>query len=310
MPQRDVTIQTTDGTLDASLHTPGLGDGPWPAVIMYPDAGGRRPTFDDMAQTLADFGYVVLVPNPYYRVGPFEPFQMETAFTDESERKRLFSLISTVTKDGSARDTEAMLGFLAGLSSVTPGAKVGTTGYCMGGGLSLNAAGRFPDQIGAAASFHGGRLATDSPDSPHLLARSITARVYVGGAKEDASFDDEQFELLRQSLTDAGVDFTLVTYDALHGFAVPDNPTYDKQAAELHWEALSKLYGETLDPADPSVETETFDLDHDGKVSLIEEGRARLGLLDARLEQAAEHGGVTGKIAGVVHKLTDKLDND
>src|SRR4051812_22286664 len=296
MPQRDVTIRTTDGTLDASLHVPEVGDGTWPAVIMFPDAGGLRPAFRNMGQQLADYGYVVVVPNPYYRSGPFEPFDMETAFSDDAERKRLFALIASVTKDGAARDTEAMLGFLDGLPEVTRGAKVGTTGYCMGGGLSLNAAGRFGDRIGGAASFHGGRIATDSPDSPHLLAPSMRARGYIGAARDDASFDEDQAELLTSALSEAGVDFELVWYDALHGFAVPDNPPYDKRADELHWEAMADLFGATLDPADPLVETQTFDLDGDGKISLAEEARARMGLLDARLEEAAEKGGITGKI--------------
>ena len=123
-----------------------------------------------------------------------------------------------------------MLDFLAEAPEVADG-PVGTTGYCMGGGLALNAAGRFPDQVGAAASFHGGRIATTAPDSPHLLAGSMKATVYVAGAENDASFDDEQFERLKKALTDAGVDFTLVTYPAAHGFAVPDNPTYDEAAA-------------------------------------------------------------------------------
>src|SRR5690348_5050084 len=100
MSQRDVTIPTADGTVDASLHTPGVGDGPWPAVIMFPDAGGLRPAFRDMGQQLADYGNVMLVPNPFYRSGPFEPFVMNTAFCDANERKRLFALISSVTKDG------------------------------------------------------------------------------------------------------------------------------------------------------------------------------------------------------------------
>lgn len=310
MPQRDVTIQTADGSLDASLHVPDVGDGPWPAVIMFPDAGGLRPAFRDMGQKMADYGYVVVVPNPFYRSGPFEPFDMKTAFSDDAERKRLFALISSVTKEGATVDTDAMLGFLAGLPEVTPGAKVGTTGYCMGGGLSLNAAGRFGDRIGGAASFHGGRIATDAPDSPHLLAPSMTARVYIGAARDDASFDAAQAEVLSEALTDAGVAYELVWYDALHGFAVPDNPPYDKRADEQHWEAMTELFGATLDPADPSIETETFDLDGDGKISMTEEARARMGLLDARLEEAAEKGGLKGKIAGAMHKLTDKLDDD
>ncbi len=241
MPQRDVTIQTADGAMDASLHTPDVGDGTWPAVIMYPDAGGLRPVIREMGQKLADYGYVVIVPNPFYRSGPFEPFDMQTAFTDEGERKRLFGLIGSVTKDGSGRDTEAMLAFLTEQPEVTPGSKVGTTGYCMGGGLSLNAAGRFGDRIGGAASFHGGRLATDAPDSPHLLAPSITARVYVGAARDDGSFDQAQAEVMTEAFDAAGVDYELVWYDALHGWCMSDFPVYDKKADELHWEAMTDV---------------------------------------------------------------------
>jgi carboxymethylenebutenolidase len=244
MTQRDVLIPTADGTCDASLHTP-TGPGPWPAVIMFPDAGGARATFHAMAQQLADLGYAVLLPNVYYREGDFEPFDIRTAFTDASERERLMKLVASVTKEAATRDTEAMLNFLNAQPEVAD-TKVGTTGYCMGGGLALNAAGRFPDRVGAAASFHGGHIATTAPDSPHLLAGSMKAKVYVAGAENDASFDAEQFERLSTALTDAGVEHTLEIYPAAHGFAVPDNPTYDKDAASRHWQALRDLYASTL----------------------------------------------------------------
>ena len=152
------------------------GAGPWPAVIMYTDAGGVRPTFHEMAQRLADLGYAVLLPNPYYRLGEIAPFDFHTVFTDADERTRLMSLVASVTKELATRDTGAQLAFLAGQPEVL-GTRVGTTGYCMGGGMSLNAAGRFPDRVAAAASFHGGPLATDAPDSPHLLAGSMRRRV-------------------------------------------------------------------------------------------------------------------------------------
>ena len=247
MTQRDVSIPTADGTMDASLHTPGSG-GPWPAVIMFPDAGGVRPTFHEMAQRLADLGYAVLLPNPFYRLGPFEPFDMKTVFSDPEERSRLMKMVGSVTKEHATRDTEAMLDFLTQQPEVAD-TKVGTTGYCMGGGLALNAAGRFPDRVGAAASFHGGQIASTAPDSPHLLAGSMTAKVYVAGAQNDGSFDDEQFERLANALSEAGVDHELLTYPALHGFAVPDNPTYDEAAATRHWQALESLYGSALTPA-------------------------------------------------------------
>ena len=175
MTQREVLIPTPDGTCDASLHTP-VGTGPWPAVIMFTDAGGVRETFHAMAQQLADLGYAVLLPNVYYRLGEIEPFAMETVFTDPDERTRLMALVLSVTKDAATRDTEAILDFLAAQPEVAD-TKVGTTGYCMGGGLALTAAGRFPDRVGAAASFHGGRIATTAADSPHLLAGAMQATV-------------------------------------------------------------------------------------------------------------------------------------
>ncbi len=161
MTQRDVSIPTPDGTCDASLHTPD-GAGPWPAVIMFPDAGGLRATFHDMGQQLADLGYAVLVPNFYYRLGPIEPFDMKTVFSDKAERDRLMSLVTSVSKEQAASDAGAMLDFLAAQPEVAD-TKVGTTGYCMGGGFALTAAGRFPDRIGAAASFHGGHTRPPRP---------------------------------------------------------------------------------------------------------------------------------------------------
>lgn len=244
MSHRGVLIATPDGICDASLHTPS-GTPPWPAVIMFPDAGGARPTFRAMAQQLAEFGYAVLLPNLYYRLGKIEPFDLRTVFTDPAERARLMDLAASVTEEGAARDTEAMLDFLARQPEVA-GTKVGTTGYCMGGSFALTAAGRFPDRVAAAASFHGGQIASTAPDSPHLLAGSMKAKVYIAGAENDASFDAEQFERLSTALTDADVEHTLVTYPAAHGFAVPDNPTYDDEAAGRHWQALQDLYASTL----------------------------------------------------------------
>jgi carboxymethylenebutenolidase len=246
MSPREVSIPTPDGACGATLHTPnGAGAGPWPAVIVYPDAGGVRDTFRAMAQRLADLGYAVLLPNLYYRRGAYEPFDLGTVFSDPSERARLMDLARSVTEQLVVGDTGAMLDFLATQPDVA-GTKVGTTGYCMGGSFALTAAGRFPDRVVAAASFHGGQIASTAPDSPHLLAGSMRAKVYVAGAENDASFDAEQFERLSAALTEAGVDHELVTYPAAHGFAVADNPTYDEAAAERHWQALEDLYASTL----------------------------------------------------------------
>jgi carboxymethylenebutenolidase len=244
MQRSDVNVTTPDGVCPAVVVTPD-GDGPWPAVILFMDAGGVRPAMVAMAEQLAGMGYVAFLPEMYYRHGAYAPFRLETVFSDPEERTRMMSMVGSVTKAGAASDTGAFLDFLAGLPQVV-GSKVGTTGYCMGGGLSLTAAAHHADRVAAAASFHGGHLAGDAPDSPHLGADRITARVYVAAAENDGSFPPEQAERLEKSLTEAGVDHTIETYPALHGFAVPDNPTFDADAAARHWRALADLYGSTL----------------------------------------------------------------
>lgn len=226
------------------LYTPD-GDGPWPGVVMYPDAGGVRDTFYEMAAKLAGFGYAVLLPDVYYRSGDWAPFDMSTAFSDPQERQRLFSMIGTITPMKMAIDAEAFFDYLAGRPEVS-GEKFGTTGYCMGGRISMVVAGRVPDRVAAAASFHGGGLVTDSPDSPHLLADQIQAAIYVAGAENDASFTAEHAEQFNKALTAAGVEHTIETYPAEHGFAVPDNPPYDADAAERHWTAMRDFFGAKL----------------------------------------------------------------
>jgi carboxymethylenebutenolidase len=144
-------------------------------------------------------------------------------------------------------DTRAFLDFIAAQPDVKPG-KIGTTGYCMGGLMSLTAAGTFPDRIAATASYHGGRLATDAPDSPHLLAPKIESRVYIAGAIEDASFPDEMKARLDKSLRDARVNYQIETYPAKHGWVFRDTPVYDADAAERHWRSLVALLDATLKP--------------------------------------------------------------
>lgn len=245
MTQRDVQVTTPEGTSPASLHLPD-GVEPSPAVIMYPDAGGLRDTMRDMGERLAGLGYVTLVPDFYYRHGRWAPFDMRSVFSDAAERERLMGMVASVTADMAARDAGAYADHLTGLPETT-GAAVGTTGYCMGGRLSLIVAGVLGERVAAAASFHGGNIAADDdPDSPHHRAPSIAATVYVAGASDDASFPDEQRDRLDRALTAGGVSHTIETYPAAHGFAVPDNATYDPAAAERHWNALASLYSSTL----------------------------------------------------------------
>ncbi len=245
MAHLDVQIPTADGQSNGTLHVPD-GEGPWPGVLMFPDAAGVRDTFVQMGDRLASMGYVTLVPDIYYRAGQWAPFDITTVFTDPQERARLGTLAGALTNDKVIADAGAYADFLLSRPEVT-GSAIGTTGYCLGGRMSLIAAGGLGATIGAAASFHGGGLAVaDSPTSPHLAADQITAAVYVAGAIEDHSFSTEQAELLKSALTEAGVQHTVEFYPAQHGFAVPDNSTYDEQAAARHWQALDQLYRANL----------------------------------------------------------------
>jgi len=241
MPRLDVQIPAPDGHSHGTLHLP-EGDGPWPGVLLFPDAGGTRETIRQMGDRLSSLGYVVLVPDIYYRGGQWAPFDVATLFTDEQERARLGSLAGVLTNDKVIADSGAYASFLLARPEVR-GSAIGTTGYCLGGRLSLIAAGGLGHTIAAAASFHGGRLAlADDPSSPHLSADRITAAVYVAGATDDNSFTAEQAELLESALSAAGVEHTVEIYPARHGFAVPDNPTYDPEASTRHWDALHQLY--------------------------------------------------------------------
>jgi carboxymethylenebutenolidase len=245
MPRLEVQIPAPDGDSPGTLHVPD-GDGPWPGVLLFPDAGGARETIRQMGDRLAGMGYVALVPDIYYRAGEWAPFDVNTLFTDPQERARMGTLAGVLSNDRIIADAGAYAEFLLGRPEVR-GAAIGTTGYCLGGRMSLVAAGGLGRTIAAAASFHGGRLAVaDDPSSPHLAADRIAATVYVAGAQDDNSFTAEQAELLRGALADAGVDFTLEFYPAHHGFAVPDNGTYDAAAADRHWEALGRLYQDRL----------------------------------------------------------------
>ena len=245
MPTITDSINTPDGTCPVTLATPD-GDGPWPGVVMYPDAGGRRPVFEEMAEKLAGYGYAVLVPDVYYRHGDWAPFDLNTAFSDPEERKRVMSMMGSITADKMATDAGAFFDYLESRQEVS-GTTFGTTGYCMGGRTSLMVAGLVPDRVAAAMSFHGGGLAADDPSSPHLLADQISAAVYVAGAQNDGSFTAEQSETLDKALTAAGVEHTIETYPAAHGFAVPDHDAvYDPDAAQRHWDAMESFFGAKL----------------------------------------------------------------
>jgi carboxymethylenebutenolidase len=245
MSHEQLSIRTRVGDCPAHVFTP-EGSGPWPAAIFYMDGLGIRPTLFEMGQRLADGGYVVLLPDLFYRVGPYAPLEPKKVFASGDVMGAIGHLFHSTNNRLAAEDSEAFLAYLDTRDDVA-GNKVGTTGYCMGGAISLTAAGTYPDRIAAAASFHGGNLATDSELSPHLLAPKIKGRIYVAGADQDNSYSPEMAERLEKALSDAGVNHRCEIYaGALHGWTMVDFPVYDAPGAERHWRALLELFGGTL----------------------------------------------------------------
>jgi carboxymethylenebutenolidase len=240
-----IEITTDDGVCPSYVYRP-AGDGPWPGVLVYMDGLGIRPAMLEIGERLAAAGYVVLLPDVFYRSGEYEPMDPHAMFSDPEKRTYLMEhFFALATPANVMSDTRAFLDYLAAQPDVKPGG-IGTTGYCMGGLMSLTAAGTYPDRIVATASYHGGRLASDAPDSPHLLAPKIRSRVYVAGAIEDASFPDDMKARLEEALTNAGVDHTIETYPAKHGWVLRDTPVYDAAAAERHWQTLLALFAHCL----------------------------------------------------------------
>lgn len=245
MSGKRIDIRTPDGVMDTYAFQP-EGDGLWPAVIVYMDAFGIRPQLDEMAQRLASNGFFVVVPNLYYRSGSFAPFDPKEVFTEGPEQKRFRSMIQSINPTMIMRDTDAVLDYLDSERCAREGG-MGAVGYCMGGGYAISALGTFPDRVAVGASFHGASLATDKPDSPHLLARKIRGRLYVGVAGIDPGFPPEQRDRLEQALSAAGVDYTLEVYEGVkHGFAVTGHLVYDRDASERHWTTLVRVLNDTL----------------------------------------------------------------
>jgi carboxymethylenebutenolidase len=236
----EIAIKTRDGICRCYRSRP-AGVGPWPAVLVYMDGIGIRPALLELGERLATHGYYVLLPDLFYRSGPYEPMDARTVFTDPEKRKVLMEkFFAPATPANVMSDTRAYLDFLAAQPEVRRGG-VGTTGYCFGGPMSLRAAGTYPEQIVATASFHGSRLATDAADSPHRLIPKIKARIFIAGATEDQSFPDDMKARLDAALTQAGADYKLETYPAKHGFVFRDHPAFDAAASERHWQALLSL---------------------------------------------------------------------
>ncbi|MGW1560448.1 dienelactone hydrolase family protein [Streptomyces sp. NPDC002144] len=241
-------ITTEDGVADAYVAHAADGSAR-PGVLMYMDAFGLRPHLKSMADRLAEAGYTVLVPNVFYRAGRSPVFDLPE-FIDPAARPGLFEQIMPVmqalTPERAKSDAGAYLQWLADSPLVTDG-PVAVTGYCMGARLVLYTAGAHPDRVAAAAGFHGGRLATDTPDSPHLEAERVTAELYFGHADEDPSLPPEQQQLLEETLTAAGVRHRCEVYaGAPHGYTQADTAAYNKEGDERHWAALLDLLDRTF----------------------------------------------------------------
>lgn len=243
MPHEHVIVRTSDGECPSHVLTPD-GTGPWPGAIMYMDAGGIRPAMIDMARRLAGAGYVVLLPDLFYRYGPYGPFVPRDVLAGDF-RAILGPLMATTGNDKAAEDTGALIACLDARGDVG-GRRIGAVGFCMGGGMALSAAAAFPNRFAAVASFHGGNLATDAPTSPHIGAPCIKAEVYVAAAQDDRSYPAEMAAILEATLRDADVTFRTDTYPAEHGWMIPDFPVYDRVAAERGWSELIALYERIL----------------------------------------------------------------
>ncbi|SOB87118.1 carboxymethylenebutenolidase [Sphingomonas guangdongensis] len=243
MTHETVTIDASDGKCPAHVFTPAEGGG-GPAVVMYMDAGGIRPAVLGMGQRLADAGFVVLLPDPFYRYGSYGPFDPVEVFKGDF-RAILGPLMATTGNRVSARDTDAFLAYLDGRNEIV-GSKVGAVDFCMGGGMAIAAAANRADRFAAVASFHGGNLATEAADSPHTYAPDLQAAIYIAAAQDDTSYPPDMAIRLEEALDGAGVEYSTDTYAAAHGWMMPDFPIYDAREAERGWAEMIGFFERVL----------------------------------------------------------------
>ena len=252
--ETNVEVKTPDGVCDAAFIHPASGS--HPAVLIWPDAFGLRPSMRDIAKRIAAEGYSVLVPNPFYRLAKAPVIQDPSSFSfqNPTDMAKLQPLMASINAPGAAeKDAPAYIAFLDAQRQVNKSKKIGTQGYCMGGQLVVRTAAALPDRIGAGASFHGGGLVTNTPASPHLLAPKIKARMYFGIASNDDMRQPDAKDKLREAFAAAKVPAEIEVYpDALHGWCVPDmplqngKPIYSKPDAERAWGKLVALYKSAL----------------------------------------------------------------
>lgn len=243
--QAEVDIKTPDGTADAYFVHP--GEGKYPGVLMWPDIFGLRPAFRQMARRLAEAGYAVLVPNPFYRTkrAPVAPENPD--FNDKPTRDALMSLAGTLTPATTVTDGRAFVSWLDSQPSVDRKRKMGTMGYCMTGPFTMRVAAEFPDRVGAGASFHGGGLVTDKPDSPHLLVPKIKAQYLFAIAENDDKRQPDAKTVLRDAFAKANVPAEIEVYaGTLHGWCPVDARVYNDEQAEKAWSRMLVLFRTAL----------------------------------------------------------------
>jgi carboxymethylenebutenolidase len=248
MIDMDVQVTTPAGVCDAALIHPPKGS--WPGVILFTDVFGLRPTMRDMAKRLAADGFTVLVPNPFYRTSKPPGLAIDIDFNNPADRAKIDVLRAPLTSDAVMQDATAYVKFLDSQASVNRKAPMGVFGYCMGGPMTMQAAAANPDRIGAGASFHGGGLVTDKPDSPHLLVPKIKAQYYFGIAMNDDQRQPDAKTKLDEAFKAAHLQAKIEVYDGcLHGWCVKDMPKtpgkpaiYNEAQAERAWGELVSLY--------------------------------------------------------------------
>ncbi|WP_419320981.1 dienelactone hydrolase family protein [Caulobacter sp. ErkDOM-E] len=244
--EKDVEIKTPDGLADAALYYP-EGKGSWPAVVVWPDVVSLRPAFREMGRRLASSGYVVLVPNLYYRVKKAPVVESGFNFASPEDRAKIMPMRATVTPEGTDRDATAYIAFLDALPQTNKKKKVGVQGYCMGGPLAFRTAGVSPSRVAAVASFHGGGLVTEAPTSPHLTLPVSKAEYLICVADNDDKKDPADKEKLKVALDAAKRPNKIEVYaGAAHGWTVKGSQVYDEPAAEKAWAELLALYKRTL----------------------------------------------------------------
>jgi carboxymethylenebutenolidase len=244
MIERQIEIATAAGRMNTFICHPER-DGPHPVILFYMDAPGIREELRDMARRLASVGYYVMLPNLYYRAG-VEELGAFVGPDAKATREKMFALMGELNIPLIMEDTDALVAF-AGADPAASSGPIGTVGYCMSGQYAISAAARHPDRVTAAASIYGVRLITDQPDSPHLAARRASAEIYVAWAEIDHYAPLDEMAPLRDSLREGGVKAEVEFYaKAEHGFAFPQRPAYDRDAAERHWERLFALFARNL----------------------------------------------------------------